>query len=330
MLVAVLGATGLIGQHTARAVLARGHALRVVHRPDSRLDTLAELRFDAAAADLDDRGALTTALAGVDAVIHCAGYYPRLYGQLDLELEIAQRQMENFCAAAQASDCARVIYISAASVLNKPAEAALADERMLFASEPGRENPFRLIKWHQEQIAERAIANGLPLIFAIPSMVFGEYDYGPTAGRLLVGIANRTLRKIVACQRNIIAGADLGEGLMRCLEAGKTGERYILGGTNIRLEELAKKIAETAGVPPPKQVPLALATAIAQVQALRFRVTGKIPSVKLTELRMMAAGKFLDTGKAARELDFVARTPLDECIADTLLWFKNHAYIDSQ
>lgn len=330
MKIAVIGATGLIGQHTVRAVLARGHELRVVHRPGSDLQSLDGLRFEASAADLADHAALKTAFDGVDAIIHCAGYYPQRYGQLDLELSTAREQMENFCAAAQASGCKKIIYISAASILNKPADAALADETMLFGEAPARSNPFRLIKWHMEQIAERYIAEGLPLVFAIPSMVFGEYDYGPTAGRLIVGIANRSIRNYVACQRNIIAGPDLAEGLMRCLEAGKIGERYILAGTNISFAELVQKIAAAAQVPMPKRVPLALATTLALLQALRYRMTGKIPGIKLSELRMLAAGKFLDTRKATQELGFTANTPVDTAIAEALYWFRSKGYIAQQ
>lgn len=330
MKIAVIGATGLIGQHTVRAVLARGHELRVVHRPGSDLQSLEGLRFETSTADLADHAALKNACDGVDAIIHCAAYYPQLYGQLDLELATAREQMENFCAAAQASGCSKVIYISAASILNKPAEATLANETMLFGKAPTRSNPFRLIKWHMEQIAERYIAQGLPLVFAIPSMVFGEYDYGPTAGRLIVGIANGTMRNYIACQRNIIAGPDLAEGLMRCLEAGKVGERYILAGTNISFEELVQKIAAAAQVPMPKRVPLALATTLALLQTLRYRITGKIPGIKLSELRMLAAGKFLDTRKATQELGFTASTPVDTAIAEALYWFRSKGYIAQQ
>lgn len=324
MKISVLGATGLIGQHTARAVLAHGQSLRVVHRAGSKLECLSGLDFEAAVADLDDREALIRAFTGAEAVIHCAGYTPRQPDQLDAELAIARRQMENFCQAALAAGCSRVVYVSAASVLNKPAAAALADESMLFRAEPGRENPFRWIKWHLEQIAEHYIARGLPLVYAIPSMVFGAYDQGPTAGKLIVGIANGTIRNVVACQRNIIAGPDVAEGLLRCLEAGKVGERYLLAGSNITLPALAAKIAAAAGVPPPKCVPLAAALVLAWLQHWRYKLTGRAAKIKLTELRMLAAGKFLATDKATRELGFTASTPVDTAIADALVWFRQH------
>lgn len=330
MKIAVLGATGLIGQHAARAVLAHGHTLRVVHRASSKLETLAGLAYESALADLDDRSALQQALSGVDAVIHCAGYVPRQADQLDAELACARAQMENFCAAALAAGCSKVVYVSAASILNKPAHAPLADETMLFAREPGRDNPFRRIKWHLEQSAETYIAQGLPLVFAIPSMVFGEYDHGPTAGKLMVGIANGSLKNIVACPRNIIYGGDLAEGLLCCLEAGQTGERYILAGTNIELPALAAKIAAAARVPAPQCVPLTAALMLAHLQHWRQKLTGHPAKIKLVELRMLAAGKFLDTGKATRDLGFTATTSVDEAIARALAWFRAQGMIPTE
>ena len=329
MKIAVLGATGLIGQHAARAVLARGHTLRVVHRAGSKLATLAGLNFEAAEADLDDRDALISALTGAEAVIHCAAYVPRQADQLDAEIAIARRQMENFCQAALASGCSKVVYVSAASILNKPSGAPLANESMLFIDEPKRDNPFRLIKWHLEQIAAQYVGRGLPLVTAIPSMVFGAYDHGPTAGKLIVGIANGTIKNIVACQRNIIAGPDLAEGLLRCLEAGKVGERYLLAGSNLTLPALAEKIAAATAVKNPSCVPFAVALTLARLQHWRQKLTGHPAKIKLTELRMLAAGKFLDTSKASRELGFNATTSVEQAIADALAWFRAHGMIDA-
>ncbi|MGH8457757.1 MAG: NAD-dependent epimerase/dehydratase family protein, partial [Nevskiales bacterium] len=55
MRIAIIGATGLLGQHAARAARARGHELHVIHRAASRLDALADLDYTASTATLDDR-----------------------------------------------------------------------------------------------------------------------------------------------------------------------------------------------------------------------------------------------------------------------------------
>ena len=50
--IGVIGATGMLGHHTARAALAAGHTLTVFHRQSSKLDVLGDLQFTAAEVDL--------------------------------------------------------------------------------------------------------------------------------------------------------------------------------------------------------------------------------------------------------------------------------------
>lgn len=76
MRIGIIGATGMIGHHTALAVQLQGHELVVLHRATSNLDTLADLNFTSAIADLDFTDSLTAALRDLDAVINCAAYYP--------------------------------------------------------------------------------------------------------------------------------------------------------------------------------------------------------------------------------------------------------------
>ena len=50
----VTGATGFLGSHVARQLLARGADLRLLVRPTSRLDNIADLAADRVVGDLRD------------------------------------------------------------------------------------------------------------------------------------------------------------------------------------------------------------------------------------------------------------------------------------
>ena len=71
MKVLLTGATGFLGRTVARHLAARGHALRVLARPTSRLEGLPE-GVEVAAGDVTDALSMTSAAAGCDAVLHAA------------------------------------------------------------------------------------------------------------------------------------------------------------------------------------------------------------------------------------------------------------------
>jgi nucleoside-diphosphate-sugar epimerase len=159
-------------------------------------------------------------------------------------------------------------------------------------------------------------------------MTFGEYDYGPTTGRLIVEIANRTLPGYVKGNRNVIYAGDAGRGLVRVCEQGSPGERYLLTGENISMSELVTKIAQIAGAPVPRAIPLPIAKFASALQMARYNyLKGPVPRVDATAIAVMSAGQFVNGAKAQRELGFTATETLDNAIKRALAWFRSNAYV---
>jgi dihydroflavonol-4-reductase len=323
MRIAIIGATGLLGQHSARAVLARGHELVVIHRPSSRLESLGDLRFSTAIAELDDTDALARALTGVDAVINCAAYYPTVPRLWRDEVETATAQMANFYAACARHPLRKIVYLGGAIALRRHPQGKPGDETLEYPDEPVSKNPYLQVKWAMDRQAIEQSKRGLPVVIGIPSMTFGDHDPGGTTGRLLIEIANQTLPAYVRGNRNVIYAGDAGLGLVRVCEDGRPGERYLLTGANLSMDELVARIANIADVPAPRAIPLAVAKTVATVQALRYRfLKGPLPKVDATAIAVMSAGQFLSGAKTERELGFRATVEVDEAIRRALAWFR--------
>src|SRR5437660_1088730 len=75
MKIAITGATGFIGRHTARALVAAGHETVLIARGHDRRDpairSLVHSTF--VSADLPDPAPLARAFDGCHAIAHCAG-----------------------------------------------------------------------------------------------------------------------------------------------------------------------------------------------------------------------------------------------------------------
>lgn len=97
---AVLGATGLLGHHAARAIRAAGHDLVLIHRPSSQIQRLAYLEPECRVAEMLDHAGLERALRGLDGVIFSAGYYPSRPRRWQEEVASALGQTNPFYAVA--------------------------------------------------------------------------------------------------------------------------------------------------------------------------------------------------------------------------------------
>src|SRR5579862_4187925 len=71
----VTGATGFLGNHVARQLVAAGHPVRVLVRSSSNLAQLEGLNAERVVGDLQDLGSLDRAMKGVRRVYHVAADY---------------------------------------------------------------------------------------------------------------------------------------------------------------------------------------------------------------------------------------------------------------
>jgi dihydroflavonol-4-reductase len=149
-----------------------------------------------------------------------------------------------------------------------------------------------------------------------------------TTGRLIVEIANRTLPGYVKGNRNVIYAGDAGRGLVRVCEQGRPGERYLLTGENISMSDLVTKIAQIAGAPVPRAIPIAIARVASALQTARYKwLKGPLPRVDATAIAVMSAGQFVNGAKARSELGFTATETLDNTIRRALVWFRSNGYV---
>ncbi|MCF6095025.1 NAD-dependent epimerase/dehydratase family protein [Microaerobacter geothermalis] len=329
MKIGVIGATGMIGHHTAKAVMERGHELVVIHRETSNLDVLDHLTFTSMVADLYDESSLIKALSNVDAVIHCAAYYPTEPLPWYEDVRRATNQMETFLSACEKVTLHRIVYLGAAIALPKNPSGEPGTEELIYPTTPQKKNPYLQVKYELDRMARERASDKLPIVIGIPSMCFGEYDYGPSTGRLILDIVNGDLPAYIEGKRNVIYAGDAGHGLVLACEKGKIGERYLFTGTNITMSDLVHKIADIANVQPPqRQIPLSLASFATKTRELKYRTMGGTPpKISSTAVAIMALGQFLNGEKARNELHFNNALTLEETIKITIDWFKKVGYI---
>jgi len=292
MRVYVTGAGGFVGGHVARRLAESGAEVRTGR------------------ADLLDPDALARAVAGCDAVVHVAALYS--YDAPAAELErvnvVGTRNVVEACVRAGVG---RLVHTSTAGTCGPVPGREATEEDAPPAYELGV--PYKRTKLAAERLVLEAARGVLDAVVVNPTTPVGDGDAKPTpTGRMVRGVATGRIRAFLhTAGLNVVDVRDVAEGHALALERGRRGERYLLGGENVTLEELFARIAGAAGRPAPRvRVPYAAARAAAVVRL-----------ANRDEVRLARLPMWFSSAKARAELGYdpaPADDAIERAVADAL------------
>jgi dihydroflavonol-4-reductase len=326
----VTGATGFVGSAVARALLARGEAVRVLARPGGDRRNLAGLSVELAEGDLHDRASLERACHGCGALYHVAADY-RLWVPKPEEIyEANVGGTRALMEAASAAGVARIVYTSSVATLGFNSDGSPADEE----TPSGLSHMighYKRSKFLAEEEVKRLVRErDLPAVIVNPSTPIGPRDIKPTpTGRMIVEAASGRIPAFVDTGLNIVHVDDVAAGHLLAFERGRLGERYILGGRNMALREILAEVARICGRRPPRlRLPHGLVLPVAYAAEAWARLTrGGEPFVTLDGLRMARKRMFFSSAKAESELGYKSRPP-QEALGDAVSWFREAGYLN--
>ncbi|CAG9168542.1 2-alkyl-3-oxoalkanoate reductase [Cupriavidus laharis] len=326
--VLVTGASGFLGSAVLRQALARGWRARALVRASSPRANLADLPVQVVQGDMRDPVAVAAAMQGVRYLFHVAADY-RLWAP-DPE-EIVRTNVDGTIAvmeAAQQAGVERVVYTSSVATLRVAGATAPVDETSALAPHEAI-GAYKRSKVLAERVVERMVAErGLPAVIVNPSTPIGPRDVRPTpTGRIIVEAATGKIPAFVETGLNLVHVDDVAAGHFQALERGRTGERYILGGDDVMLQQMLRDIAGLCGRRPPTvQLPRWPLYPLAHAAEAVARLTRKEPFITVDGLNMSKYRMFFRSDKARRELGYQPR-PYIEGLRDALDWFREAGYL---
>lgn len=305
----------------ARALVARGVAVRALVRPSSPRDNLAGLDAEIVTGDIRDESGMAAAMAGAHHLFHVAADY-RIWAP-DPE-DIVRNNIAGTRAvmkAARQAGVRRIVYTSSVATL-KPLAGGVADETRPATPEQAV-GAYKRSKTAAERLVESMIADGLPAIIVNPSTPIGPRDVKPTpTGRILVEAANGRMPAFVESGLNLVHVDDVAAGHVLAMERGQIGERYILGGEDVTLRQMLADIAALVGrAPPTIALPRRALFPLAHANEALARMTGKNPFLTVDSLKMAAHNMYFSSHRAQRALGYSAR-PYREALAEAIAWFR--------
>lgn len=304
------GATGFVGSHILRELVAAGYVVRALVRPA----TARRASPDGHAAgtewiegDLQNVGAFVRALRDCRYLVHCAALYSFAPRDRAVIHNVNVEGTTGLMLAAHVAGVERAVLTSSSATLEHAGGA------------------YHRSKLDQERAA---FASRVPVIALLPTAPVGPGDHKPTpTGRLILDFVRG---KIVAKApghggMNLVAVEDVGRAHVDALTLGRPGERYVIGGENLTMDQIWQMLAEITGRPMPGwRAPYALALAAGYVDELRCAITAATPAVPLEGVRIARDRRYASSSKAVRDLGYSAgsvRAALERAVA----WYRETA-----
>lgn len=313
------GATGFVGAVLTRELQERGNSLRLLlrHGADtSRIDDLEYLPFRG---DLTEEAVLRQGLDGCDAVIHAAALVSFRRRDRDAMFRINADASQRLARLAKSAGVARFVHVSSVAAVGWSPRPVVLDE-----SAPWPERGMRIAycdsKRRGEDLVRAENEHGFEVVVVNPSSMFGPGDRRKAEGSLLDAMAQGRVPFCPpggACFADV---RDVADGIVAALRRGRAGERYILGGENLRGRELVERIARALGTEAPRYTLPDFALGMLQAwQGLYERVRDVKGPLTAELLRLSRGYTWFSSAKAESELGYKSRG-IDDALRETFEW----------
>lgn len=285
----VIGASGFVGKHLVRALLADGYAVRCLARTPAKVNGLATAGGEIVQGDISDPPSMQRALASVQAAyisIHTLSPQraaPAGQGFMDIEMQ----GLRNIVSACRMHGVRRLVYLTS------------------LGNVPGARSEWARERWKAEQFL---LNSGLDVTVIQPGQIVGV---GGNGFDMMAGQAKRSLTLILGSGKrkwHNIAIDDLVYYLVGVLNDPRTyGQSYAVGGDDVlTYDQMVDVAAEVLGRRHPTKlhVPPALLGALAPV----IERAGRLPKGAIRGLAEAMTDDLVGDSGPIRQL--LPRSPL--------------------
>jgi nucleoside-diphosphate-sugar epimerase len=247
----VTGATGFIGGHVVRQLVASGHQVIAPVREPAKAQALVSLGVDVPAGDITNRESLRASMKDVDGVFHIAGWYKVGVRDTRPAVPINVEGTRNVLSLMQELGVPKGVYTSTLGVFSDT-HGQQVDETYRHAG-PWL-SAYERTKWQAHyEVAEPLMRAGLPLVIVMPGVTYGPGDTSwvrPLFVDYLQGRMRAIPQRTGFCWAHV---DDTAQAHLLAMERGQPGETYIIAGPPHTLEEVFALAERLTGIPAPRR-----------------------------------------------------------------------------
>ncbi len=318
----VTGGNGFIGSVVVRRLVEQGHTVRCLMRASSNADRISDLPFERWTGDVRDYASLEAGIKGCDGVLHLASLSSWNDIHSPAMREVVLDGTKNVLAAAEANGRVKTVFVSSILATGGTEEPRIYDEQAQFDIDP-KELTYSNYKLEAEKLCKDAVERGLHVVIVNPCEVYGPNDTGMITAKNLIDFAKSW--PVLVCKGGtaVVHVDDVAQGIIAGFERGRSGERYILGGDNLTIRELATLTTDILGQKKPTLTfPNGFIRGLTKVATAIKLPLPYEPAV----IPYATKYWFIDNRKAKTELGVEFR-PAREVLSPTIAWLKQAGHI---
>ncbi len=324
MSILVTGSTGFIGTELVEALVSRGETVHVLSRSgrDDASSKSGNIRLFQG--DILDTISIQRSIKGCDRVFHLAAYAKNWAKDSKTFFDVNVGGLKNTLDAAVNEGVKKIVFTST-SLTSGPSNELPVTESMARAREFFTD--YERSKYMAEELARRYVVDGTDIVIVNPTRVFGPglLTEGNSATKMIQWYLLGKWRIILGDGERLGNYAfieDVVRGHLLAMDAGRSGEKYVLGGENVSYNEFFRTLSEiSARNYKLFHVPPSIALSCSKIEELRARFFNHYPLITPGWVRTFLEDWAFSTDKAQHELGYTI-TPLRTALKKTIGWLS--------
>ncbi len=320
----VTGATGFIGERLCHRLAREGYFVHALYRNKSKTGKLQHPNILLFKGNIQDAEKIKTAMKDCDYVFHMAAIAQVWAKPKERFHDINYKATQIIFELAKKLGVKRVIFTSTAGVIG-PSDNGKVDEKterkVDFFSE------YERTKHLAETVAKTYVEQGLDIVIVNPTRVYGpgELSVSNSVTKMIWQYVEGRFRFLPGNGKSIgnyVYVDDVVQGHLLALKHGNSGERYILGGSNVSYEAFFHQLAEISNKKYRMiRLPLALMIVIAYMMLIWTKITGLKPLITPGWVKKFNHNWEVSSDKALKELKYNPLS-LKEGFIKTMEWLN--------
>ncbi|MFC1723231.1 NAD-dependent epimerase/dehydratase family protein [Nanoarchaeota archaeon] len=319
----IIGGNGFVGSGLADTLTKKGYKVTIFDRCTEPHPLLKGVDYKFVKGDILDHKSLMAGMKKMDYVINLVACMSYRSKDRDLNYTINLTGAKNVLKAAYESNIKRMVHVSTTSSIGHLRKKVVFDETHPLDEHKFHNAHYMMSKNEAEEEVRKYAKKGLGVVIVNPATVIGAGDVAVHSGIMVKYVYHGVLMAPPG-GLSIVSRQDVIEGMIKALEKGKPGERYILSTGNITFKEVFNMISDELGKKPVRLVmPMWIYPAIHAIAVINEKI---FPNSKFgwVGADLLFSYRYYTGSKAKKDLGWTPKQTIRQAFQDAIQFYKKH------